>query len=165
MKKLVVILLVMSPFFVFSQDTIYNTINWIPLEKAKEYAKKENKDILIFFYRKNCPYCDEMKKTTLKDTTIVDLINNNFYAVKIDSRTKDTIYYNGVKYSNQQPIEHGSTFRHDFFHEVARFKQKNQEVTTTPSIVLFSSKFEKINIFPGKQNKPLLLRRIKPYIK
>ena len=146
MKRLVLLLLAVAPLIAFSQGSAKTEIDWIPLEKAKKYAKKYDKNILVFFYKKDCPYCEEMKRETLKDITVVNLINNNFFPVKIDSRTKDTILYNGIKYSNQQPISHGSTFRHDFYHEVARFNRNGEDLTTTPTIVLFNSKFEKINI-------------------
>jgi thioredoxin-related protein len=165
MKKLVILLLVLAPYFVLSQGQVANEINWLTIEKAKKYAKKYDKNILVFFYKKDCPYCEEMKRETFSDQTVINLINHNFFAVKIDSRTKDTILYKGLKYSNQQPISHGSTFRHDFYHEVARFNRNGEDLTTTPTLVLFNSKFEKINVFPGKQAKPLLLRRIKTYIK
>lgn len=154
-----------TPFTAFSQGALKNKIDWIPLEKAKKYAKKYDKNILVFFYKKNCQYCEEMKSETLSDQTVIDFINHNFFPVKIDSRTKDTILYNRIKYSNQQPISHGSTFRHDFYHEVARFNRNGEDLTTTPTVVLFNSKFEKINVLPGKQAKPLLLRNIKAYIK
>ena len=166
MKRLVILLLALAPYFVFSQGQVSNEINWISLEKAKKYAKKYDKNILVFFYKKDCPYCEEMKRETLSDQSVIDLINNNFFPVKIDSRTKDTIYYNNKAFGNQQPASSGRhDWRHDFYHEVARFNQKGKELTTTPTIVLFNSKFEKLTIFPGKQPKPLLLRRIKPYIK
>jgi len=165
MKRLVILLLAITPFTAFSQGALKNKIDWIPLEKAKKYAKKYDKNILVFFYKKNCQYCEEMKSETLSDQTVIDFINHNFFPVKIDSRTKDTILYNRIKYSNQQPISHGSTFRHDFYHEVARFNRNGEDLTTTPTIVLFNSKFEKINVLPGKHAKPLLLRRIKTYIK
>ena len=162
MKKLAILLLALAPYFVFSQGQVTNEINWISLEKAKEYAKKYDKNIFVYFHKKDCPYCEEMKKETLNDITVVNLINNNFFPVKINTRAKDTINYNGKAYSNQQAISNGSTWPHDFYREVA--KMKNGQ-TTTPTIVLFNNKFEKITIFPGKQAKPLLLRRIKPYIK
>ena len=144
MKSLVILLLAITPFTAFSQGALKNKIDWIPLEKAKKYAKKYDKNILVFFYKKNCPYCEEMKSETLSDQIVIDFINHNFFPVKIDSRTKDTILYNRIKYSNQQPISHGSTFRHDFYHEVARFNRNGEDLTTTPTLVLFNSKFEKI---------------------
>jgi len=166
MKRIVILLLALGPYFVFSQGQATNEINWISLEKAKEYAKKYDKNIFVYFHKKDCPYCEEMKKETLSDQTVIDLINNNFFPVKIDSRTKDTIYYNNKIYGNQQPASSGRhDWRHDFYDEVARFTQKGKELTTTPTVVLFNSKFDKITVFPGKQAKPLLLRRIKAYIK
>ena len=165
MKRLVILLLALAPFIAFSQGAVKTEIDWIPLEKAKKYAKKYDKNILVFFYKKDCPYCEQMKKETFSDQTVIDLINHNFFPVKIDSRTKDTILYNGKKYSNQQPISHGSTFRHDFYHEVARFNRNGEDLTITPTIVLFNNKFDKINVLPGKHVKSLLLRKIKPYIK
>ena len=164
MKKLIILILVLSPVFIFAQGAPKLEIDWIPLEKAKKYAKKYDKNILIYFSKKDCLYCDEMNKETLIDITVVNLINNNFFPVKMDSRTKDTINYNGINYSNQQPISDGSTWRHDFYHEVSRVKQKGKERTTTPTIVLFNNKFEKLKNLPGLQSKQLLLRNLKPYV-
>tara|TARA_B100001758_G_scaffold247574_1_gene265979 strand:+ start:1092 stop:1592 length:501 start_codon:yes stop_codon:yes gene_type:complete len=166
MKKIIVLLLAITPILVFSQGAVKTEINWISLEKAKQYANKYNKNILVYFFKKDCPYCEVMNKETLKDIDVVNLINNNFFSVKIDSRTKDTIIYNGIAYGNQQPQSSGrNDWRHDFYAEVASFTQNGTSRLTTPSIVIFNNKFEKINVFPGKQAKPLFLRRVKPYIK
>ena len=165
MKQLIFYLLICIPFFCFSQGAIKTEIDWIRLEKAKRYAEKYNKNILIFFYKEHCPYCEKMKKETLSDNRVIDLINSNFFPVKIDSRTKDTIIYNGVAYGNQQPESSGRhDWRHDFYAEVAAFTRNNESQITTPTIVLFNSKFEKIKSFPGQQPKELLLRNMKQFI-
>ncbi|MDC0249655.1 thioredoxin fold domain-containing protein [Flavobacteriales bacterium] len=167
MKKILVLLLTIIPLFVFSQRATPNetAINWISLKKAKEYAEKYNKNILIYFYKENCPYCEEMKKETLNDISVINLINSNFFPVKLNSRAKDTIYYKGKAYSNQQPVSDGSTWRHDFYAEVSKFKRQGEDMITTPTIVLFNNKFEKITLFPGKQPKVQLLRNIQRYLK
>tara|TARA_B100000767_G_scaffold270043_1_gene292963 strand:- start:665 stop:1162 length:498 start_codon:yes stop_codon:yes gene_type:complete len=165
MKNLLLLVFVCSSLFSYSQGEKKTVIDWISLEKAKKFAKKYDKTIFIYFYKENCPYCEEMKKKTFNDIAVVNLINNNFFPVKIDTRTKDTILYNGKDYSNQQPISDGSTWRHDFYAEVATFKQQGKEMATTPTIALFDNNFKKIKIFPGKQSKELLLRRIKDYVK
>ncbi len=166
MKKFICCLLFCIPFFCFPQAEMKKQIDWIPLQKAKEYAKKYNKEILIFFYKKDCEYCDKMKKEALSDMQVINLINNNFLPVKIDSRTKDTIIYNEVAYGNQQPESSGRhDWRHDFYYEVATFTRDNTKQATTPSIVLFNNRFEKIKNMPGLQPKLLLLRNLKPYIK
>ena len=165
MKRIVILILFLTPFFTFAQGDPKLEIDWLPLQKAKEYAKKYNKEILIFFYKKDCEYCDKMKKEALSDMQVINLINNNFLPVKIDSRTKDTIMYNGVAYGNQQPESSGRhDWRHDFYYEVALFTRNNTEQSTTPSIVLFNNKFEKLKNLPGLQSKQLLLRNLKPYV-
>ena len=154
------------PFFAFSQGSTKTEIDWIPLEKAIKYAEKYNQKILIYFFKQNCEYCEKMQKETLSDINIINLINNNFLAVKLDSRTKDIISYNGKKYTNQQPESSGRhDWRHDFYYEVASFSRNNKQQLTTPTIVLFNNKFQKIKSFPGLQSKELLLRNIKPYVK
>ena len=106
-----------------------------------------------------------MTKKTLTDQKIINLVNKNFFAVKIDSRTKDIINYNGKEYSNQQPISDGFNWRHDFYFEVAKFNHKGQDQITTPTIVVFDNNFNKIKTIPGKQPKQLLERRLKTHIK
>ena len=167
MRRLVIFLFAITPFLLFPQGAIQKEIAWVSLEEAKQLAKKHNQKILIFFYKKDCPYCEEMKRNTLTDMTVINTINSNFFPVEIDSRTKDTIYYNNKAYSNQQPGDHGYTWRHDFYAEVASFTHPSSDSpqSTTPTIVLFDNKFEKIITFPGKQPKELLLRRLKTYIK
>ncbi|MEC9209909.1 MAG: thioredoxin family protein [Bacteroidota bacterium] len=166
MKQLVIALFTIIPFLSFSQGAVKNEIDWISLEKAKVLSKQHNEKILIFFYKKNCEYCEKMKKETLSDPSVIQMINNNFFPVKIDSRTKDTIMYNGKAYGNQQPASSGRhDWRHDFYAEVAAFERNGNSQITTPCIVLFNNNFEKIITMPGNHPKELLLRRLKNYIK
>ena len=166
MKKSLVILLTLSSLILFSQSTKENEINWIPLKKAKTLAQKYDGKVLIFFYKKNCEYCEKMKNETFSDPTVINIINNNFFPVKIDSRTKDTIIYNGKAYGNQQPASSGRhDWRHDFYAEVAAFERNGNSQITTPCIVLFNNKFEKIANMPGSIPKEYLPRRLQQYLK
>tara|TARA_B100000287_G_scaffold432360_1_gene491515 strand:+ start:163 stop:663 length:501 start_codon:yes stop_codon:yes gene_type:complete len=166
MKRIIIsFILITICYNGFGQGEVKTKIDWIPLNKAKQYAKKYNKQILVFFYKKNCEYCDKMKKETLNNIDIVNLVNNNFLPVKIDSRTKDTIIYNGIAYGNQQPASSGRyDWRHDFYFEVAKFSRNGKDNITTPTIVLFNSKFEKIKNLPGFQPKQQLIRNLNPYL-
>ena len=54
MKNLILLVFICSSLFSFSQGATKIEIDWIPLEKAKQYANKYNKEILIFFFKKDC---------------------------------------------------------------------------------------------------------------
>ena len=112
MKKLVILLLVIAPYFVFSQGQVTNEINWISLEKAKKYAKKYNKNIFVYFHKKDCPYCEKMKRETFSDQTVINLINYNFFPVKIDSRTK-VRFLNGNYIKFAEPLTDGPISPHN----------------------------------------------------
>ena len=120
MKKLflILILLLIISISSFSQGEDKTDIQWLSLNKAEKLAEKYDSDILIFFFRNGCPDCKKMKEQTIKNPKIIKLINDNFFPVILNGRTKDTIVYNGKKYTNQQPIKDGSTFRHDLYHEL-----------------------------------------------
>jgi len=162
MKQLVFCLLLSSPFFCFSQGSTKTEIDWIPLQKAKEYAKKYNKNILIFFYKPECDFCEKMKKETFSDSEIINLINTNFFPVRINGYTKDTIEFNRVVYRNEQPESTGRhDWRHDFYFEFGRYK----DGVITPTISIINSKYKKITQFTGFKSKPQLLRGIRQIIK
>ena len=55
--------LLILPLISFSQGQNKDYIDWLSLEKAQEYSKKYNKNMLIYFYRSNCEFCEKMKLT------------------------------------------------------------------------------------------------------
>ena len=60
--------------------------------------------MLIYFYRNN-DYCKRMKDEVLTDPQIIKLINENFFPVMLDGKSKKPIIYNGKKYINDVSIE------------------------------------------------------------
>jgi thioredoxin-related protein len=164
MKKLLLLVLFCSSFFSFSQGNKKMGIDWITLEKAEQFAKKYNTNILILFYRPGCEYCEKMKEQTLTDPTIIKLINENFLPVMINGKSKKPIVYNEKKYINDVSIEEDpkSTWRHNLFFELVAPTNNNHY---WPTIVILNGKHEKLAQFPGFQSKEKLLRDLKKIIK
>ena len=106
MKKILIISFCFFCLFGYSQRaeiTKTPEIKWLSIEQAQEYSAKYKMNIMIYFYRNNCDYCKLMKEQTLKDPEVIKFINENFYPVYLDARSKDTIVFNKKKYYNQQP--------------------------------------------------------------
>ena len=146
MKQLVVVLFLLFSFSSFSQGEAKTEIQWLSIEKAQELAKKYDSDMLVFFFRKGCPECKQMKVETLQNPEIIKLINENFFPVMINARTKDTVIYNGKQYINQQPKKDGETWRHDLYHELV-VGGKHQYVY--PYIVIINGEHQTIKYLPG----------------
>ena len=145
-KKSILLSFLCFSFFAFSQGEVKTEIQWLSIEKAEELAKKYDSDMLVFFFRKGCPECTKMKVETLQNLEIIKLINENFFPVTLNARTKATIIYNGKKYTNQQPKEDGETWRHDLYHELV-FGGGHQYYY--PYIVIIDGEHQPIKYLPG----------------
>jgi len=91
MKKLIIpILLLLFSVQSNAQDT---KVNWVTFEEAVELNKKTPKPFLIDIYTDWCGWCKRMDKTTYQNETIVEYINKNFHAVKLDGEQKEDITF------------------------------------------------------------------------
>ena len=158
MKKLFFVLVFM-PLISFSQGMPSNSINWISLSEGEKYSEKYKKNMLIYFYRNNCDYCKRMKDEVLTDPQIVKLINENFFPVKLDGKTKKSIKYNGKNYINDVSIEEDpkSSWRHNLFAELVKDTKGN---FYWPTIVIIDGEDKKVAQLPGFRSKQQLLRSL-----
>ena len=158
MKKLFFVLVFM-PLISFSQGMPSNSINWISLSEGEKYSEKYEKNMLIYFYRNNCDYCKRMKDEVLTDPQIVKLINENFFPVKLDGKTKKSIKYNGKNYINDVSIEEDpkSSWRHNLFFELVTPTKGN---FYWPTIVIIDGEDKKVAQLPGFRSKQQLLRSL-----
>ena len=159
MKRIIILLLSIAPYLTFSQGAPMVSINWIPLAKAEKLSEKYNKNMLLYFYRDNCDFCMRMKKEVLSDPQVIKLINENFFPVMINGKSKKPIVYNEKKYINDVSIEEDpkSTWRHNLFFELVAPTNNNHY---WPTIAILNGKHEKQRQFPGFQSKPQLLRNL-----
>lgn len=62
-----------------------DTIKWYSYEEGIAKGKTEQKKIFIFFYTDWCGYCTKMKKTTLKETSVVTCLDENFISIMVNT--------------------------------------------------------------------------------
>lgn len=85
-------------------------IEWMSITEAfnrnKNYPKKK---IIIDFYTDWCGWCKRLDATTYAHPLIIKYINANFWAVKFDAETKDTIKIDNNIFVNPNPSVKRST--------------------------------------------------------
>lgn len=73
-------------------------IKWLTWAQMQEAQKKEKRKVFIDVYTDWCGWCKRMDANTFSHPEIVSYVNQNFYAVKFDAETKETINFKGVDY-------------------------------------------------------------------
>jgi thioredoxin-related protein len=95
-----------TPYETFSKQfnhTFYDTtfVKAYPktysLKEIEKLQKKKPKKILVNITSNFCNSCKVQSATTLKDTSIVNYINKNFYLIDFNAESNDTIVYKGEK--------------------------------------------------------------------
>jgi len=138
MRKLVGFLLM--SVFTFSAFAQQKSIQWYTINEAMELNKKEPRKMLFDVYTTWCYWCKVMDKKTFTDPQVIDYINNNFYAIKLNAESKDTIAINNVRYVNPNNDD-------DPYHQLAIHLLKGQ--MAFPSITYANENNEYIAVVPG----------------
>ncbi len=134
------------------KDTVpfVNKVNWVSLEKAEQLNLKNPKKILLFLYHDWCIDCKIMIGTTFNHDVIAKYLNDNYYPVKFDITSKDTVKFNGNTFVNEQK-EHP-------YHQLAVSLLGGK--MNVPQMVFINGQNQLISLVPGyfisKNAEPLL---------
>ncbi len=154
MRFYLLALLTLSSQFIFAQEKSVSkspdVIHWMSFEDALKQSATTPKKIFMDVYTEWCGWCKKMDASTFKDPVIVNYINNNFYAVKLDAETKDTITYKSKKYTFVPAYKSN---------EIAAFLLNGQ--MGYPTSIYLDEKTDPISAVPGYYTSEQLLPILK----
>ena len=73
-------------------------VHWLTITQAQAAMKKQPKKVWIDVYTSWCGWCKVMDKKTYTNPNVIAYLNENFYAIRLDAETQDSITFNGKKY-------------------------------------------------------------------
>lgn len=153
MRKNLRILLLFSGILLLTQSFIsYNfqapaseltgPVKWYTFSEAVALQKVKPKPIMVDVYTSWCGPCRMMSANTFGNEIIAKYLNENYYPVKFNAETFDTVSFNGYSFYNknapgtQRPV-------HDFAASILDNK------LMYPSIVFLDQDIKRIQIVTG----------------
>ena len=152
--KLYILLFFAVGFFTLSEAQSQVKVNWMTWDQAVEKSQGRTHKILIHIYTEGCTPCKNMDATTFVSPEIVELINNNFYPVKLDARSKKDLTFNGKKLIFK--CENGTCF-----HEFAM--QLTNGTLSFPSCVFLDENMDTIGSIPDYKDPKQFASYVKYY--
>lgn len=70
-------------------------INWLTIDEVQVEMNKKPKKVFIDVYTNWCGWCKVMDKKTFSNPDVIKYMNQNFYAVKFNAETQDSIRFMG----------------------------------------------------------------------
>jgi len=134
-----VFLLLAFSGFVFAPEKLQNQgqsesedkkINWLTIEEVEKLTKEKPRKIFVDVYTDWCGWCKRMDATTFADAAVIDYVNENYYAVKLNAESGDNISLKGI---NTTGAELARSFR----------------VSSYPTIVFIDETFHNVTPVPG----------------
>lgn len=105
-------------------------INWVSFEELTSLYKEEQRPILVFIHADWCKYCKMQEAKTFKNEELVQKLNDEFYALRLNGESKETITFFGREYPFN--TEEG-------FNSLASFLGKEEGQLNFPTTLLLNS--------------------------
>ncbi|WP_435624237.1 thioredoxin family protein [Flagellimonas sp.] len=129
------LVMLLLPTEALSQE---DKIQWLSFKQLEDSLAIKPKKVFIDFYADWCAYCKKMDKAAFKDKEVISLLNSEYYAVKMNTETTETIVFGGDSYSNKEVGQ-----KRNPTHEIPLLlASRENRPFSLPAMVILNEKFE-----------------------
>lgn len=123
-------------------DELKGPVHWYTFSEAVALQKKNPRPIIVDVYTSWCGPCKMMSNNTFGNENIAKYLNDNYYPVKFNAETFDSVSFNGYTFKNKNAPGTNRPV-HDFALSILDGK------LVYPSIVFLNEEIQRIQIVTG----------------
>jgi len=111
-------------------------VNWITFNQLNDSLALKPKKVFVNFYADWCTICKQMEQSAFTDFAVVNELNTNYYAVKMNIESTDTIVFGNQTFVNKRQEKLNP------IHEIALLmaSRKNKPFSV-PAFILLDEQF------------------------
>jgi thioredoxin-related protein len=128
-----------------------NSYKFSQLDSLQETATKK---VVVFVYTDWCSYCEKMKAVTFSNDSVKNLLNNNYYFIKLNAEQKEDITIANITY------KYKSTGINTGIHELAKIIGTQNGKLSYPSTIILNSNFNIMDQYNQYLNYTQLLNAL-----
>lgn len=144
--------LAFAGFLICSFTSQAQEIKWMSWEEAAAANAKEPKKIFVDVYTDWCGWCKRMDATTFKDPAVVALMNEKFYAVKLNAEQKESIFWQDQEF---KWVAGGRSGYHKLAYDLLEGR------LSFPSFVMLDGSYSRIAISPGYKTGDSFIKELR----
>ena len=112
-------------------------VDWLSFEQLDDSLNRHPKKVFIDFYTSWCTYCRRMDKLVFTKPEIIKLLNQDYYAVRMNAESTDTIQFEGQSFLNLQAGK-----KRGAIHQLAELLAQRDGKFTPPTMVILDPEFK-----------------------
>ena len=121
-----------------AQDSMH--VNWISFNELHTKLLEDPKPVMVIFHAHWCATCLKMDSTTFQNEQVVEKLNRDYYVVKMDVESKDTVTFGSQVFINKR------IKRVNPVHEIALLMaSRENKPFSLPAIVFLDESFTPIS--------------------
>ncbi len=115
----------------------WESVRWLSFEELEDSLAIKPKKVFIDFYTDWCTYCRKMDKVVFTKQEVIDVLNEQYYAVRFNAETDSTITFGGQQFVNDQVGKSRTPI-----HQIAQLLALREGRFIAPTLVLLDETFK-----------------------
>lgn len=136
MSKRNILFLLLIAVGYFRPLSVFAQMKAHPLEQIDSLQKTSKRNMVVFIHTDWCRYCHSMKNTTLKNDSIISILNKEFWFAALNAEEKQDILFNGQIFKYKPTGENTGT--HELAEQLAKVKGK----ISYPTLCILNANYE-----------------------
>ncbi len=98
--------LITALLIIYAQNLVaqQDAVKWLTFAEAEKLDSADHRPFLIDVYTDWCGWCKRMSAVTFNNQGIANYINRNFYPIRFDAETSDTVKFRNKEYKSNGKV-------------------------------------------------------------